>query len=1040
MKTSSLILSFLALAPLRAALAADAPCPLSTPGLVVEAIAPESAAFRAGLMPGDRLVSWCRIPDGAEGCAARGDLRNPFDWLDLQMEDIQRGGVVVEGTRGSESHLWSLLPTFQILTVAPLFRGALAEAYQISRSRERAGDSGSAAKDLERAAQLADESSCTDAALWLRLRVAQLHARAWQWPEADAEYQSLLANAHASGAARLEAHLQMSWSETLEARGDFIRARQQLEKALELEEKGHPEGLGVATVLLRLGNLADKQDGLEEADRLYRRGYDLILRLAPNGGAEAAAVSNLAMSTGKRGDLAQAEVYAARALALWEKLTPSGSAIIPSLLSYGNAIYARGDFAGAEAAFLRAKRILEKFQPESIILAKTLHNLGEIAHQRGDDDAAESLFRRELSLFERLDPSGKLMRDTLIGLGGVALQRHQSDQAEAAWQHALSISEELNPQGTDTAWCLVGLAETARLRKREAEAEKLLERALAIWQQINPEAVDAGVIHLKLGILRLERGQIEAAEAHVRAAIRIQEKNHVIVSEGYQALARLQERKGQRQEAATSYLAAVDALETQRTRLGGAQESRWLFGSSLGDLHFEAAEHQIALAQPQAAWQLLERGRAWGFRELLAQRDLRFAREIPAELYAERHRLNAEYDRVQADLAHWTSAQGPDKRAALEGRLRDLRLEQTEVQKRIQQSSPHTAALESSHPLDLAATRSVLDPGTVLLEYAVGTERTWLFVVQSMDVPGPGLSVFLIPAGGKTLRTEVERWRNLLKRPGSDCAALRTRAQHLYHLLVRPAAGKIARARRILVSPDGPLHALPFAALRRGNQYLVEWKPIHSVLSATVYAELRGSHPARRNLQEARLDAFGAPLYPRLAPGKLADPEVRKARGGVDPGTSPLHPQGSRSDRLPLSQKPCLSRPGGHRGEGQIARDGFGPHPLRLPRPARRALPAQFRPGADPARASRRRPGKRSPPGLGDLREHAPRRRPGDPLGLRHGAGQGDGGRRARRPHPRLPVRGRPFRPRLALGRRRLLHRPLHGTLLSLSPRRQIQG
>jgi len=394
----------------------------------------------------------------------------------------------------------------------------------------------------------------------------------------------------------------------------------------------------VATVLLRLGNLADKQDGLEEADRLYRRGYDLILRLAPNGGAEAAAVSNLAMSTGKRGDLAQAEVYAARALARWEKLTPSGSAIIPSLLSYGNAIYARGDFAGAEAAFLRAKRILEKFQPESIILAKTLHNLGEIAHQRGDDDAAESLFRRELSLFERLDPSGKLMRDTLIGLGGVALQRHQSDQAEAAWQHALSISEELNQQGTDTAWCLVGLAETARLRKREAEAEKLLERALAIWQQINPEAVDAGVIHLKLGILRLERGQIEAAEAHVRAAIRIQEKNHVIVSEGYQALARLQERKGQRQEAATSYLAAVDALETQRTRLGGAQESRWLFGSSLGDLHFEAAEHQIALAQPQAAWQLLERGRAWGFRELLAQRDLRFAREIPAELYAERHR------------------------------------------------------------------------------------------------------------------------------------------------------------------------------------------------------------------------------------------------------------------------------------------------------------------------------------------------------------------------------------------------------------------
>src|SRR6185369_9389944 len=40
----------------------------------------------------------------------------------------------------------------------------------------------------------------------------------------------------------------------------------------------------------------------------------------------------------------------------------------------------------------------------------------------------------------------------------------------------------------------------------------------------------------------------------------------------------------------------------------------------------------------------------------------------------------------------------------------------------------------------------------------------------------------------------------------------------------------------------------------------------------------------------------------------------------------------------------------------------------------------------------------------------------------------------------RLPVRRRPFRPRLPLGRRRLLHRPLHGALLRLSPRWQIEG
>jgi CHAT domain-containing protein len=168
----------------------------------------------------------------------------------------------------------------------------------------------------------------------------------------------------------------------------------------------------------------------------------------------------------------------------------------------------------------------------------------------------------------------------------------------------------------------------------------------------------------------------------------------------------------------------------------------------------------------------------------------------------------------------------------------------------------------------------------VLLEYAVGTGKTWLFVVRAADVPGPGLSVFRIATGEKALREEVERFRNLLKRPGSDRAALRKRARNLYNLLVRPAAGPIARAQRILVSPDGPLHTLPFAALMRGDRYLVEWKPIHSVLSATVYAELRQSHPARRNPWEERLDAFGAPRYPRPAPSEPADPEVREAQRG----------------------------------------------------------------------------------------------------------------------------------------------------------------
>jgi CHAT domain-containing protein/Tfp pilus assembly protein PilF len=855
----------------------DGGCPLTLPGLVVETVAPESAAFRAGLMPGDRLLSWCRTSSEERGCIARGDLRTPFDWLDVQMDDVQRGGVVVEGTRASEKHRWNLLPTFQGLTVAPLLQGALAETYQSSRERAQAGDAASAAKTLERAAELAGNRHCASTALWLLAQAAELHAKARQWTEADAAYQAALSKAAAAAGDRVQEHLRMSWSEKLTQRGDAKRARQQLESALALEEKDHPDGLGVGTLLTRIGNvIKNLQDDQDEADRLYQRAHELVLRAAPGSGAEAAAANNLALSAYTRGDLEQAQRHAARALALREQLTPAGDAITPSLMIYGDVLYARGDLAGAEALFLRAQKILERFQPASVPLAKTLHDLGMVAYQRGDDEAAESLFRRELALFEKAAPQGSQMRDSLIGLGEVALQRRQGSRAEEWWQRALAISEKLNPRGPKTAWCLGGLAEAARLQGRGIESGKLLRRALAIWETINPEAVDAASSHLRLGTLLLERGKPGGAEAEIRTGIRIEEKNRLLWPEGYHALARLQAREGKLEEAAVSYGMAVDSLEARRPHLGGAQESQWLYGSSLGDLYFEAAENQIALARPQEAWRLVERGRARGFQKMLAQRDLRFASEIPAPLHAERRRLDTEYDQAQAALVAWLPEQGAEKREALEDRLRDLRREQTGVQERILRSSPRIASLESRPALDLAAARSTLGPGTVLLEYAVGAEKTRLFVVQPAGRAGPGLAVFPIAAGQKALREQVAAFRRLLADPGSDRSALQGRARRLYDLLVRPAENQITGAQRILVSPDGPLHTLPFAALRRGDRYLVEWKPLHFAVSATVYAELAHSRPAPRQPSEEPLVALGDPAYPNTATDVPADPEVRE--------------------------------------------------------------------------------------------------------------------------------------------------------------------
>lgn len=852
-------------------------CPFSTPGVVVERILPESPGARAGLMPGDRLFSWCRVPEGGGECIARGDLRTPYDWLDLDLDDIQRGGVVIHGERGAEKLRWALLPAAQFVLVAPLLSGALAEAYQSSLDHRKADDLASAAEELERAAELADRSPCADAAIWLRARAADQRGRARQWPEMDAGYESALAKARALGATRAEANILLGWAELLSGRGDMARAVQQLERALALEEKDHPENLRAVTVLFRLGNAANQQDDAEEAERLYRRAYALILRAAPGSSFESAATNNLAMIEHRRGNLAQAEFFAARAVAVQEKLTPSGEPLINRLLTYGNVIYTRGDFAGAEAAFLRAKKILENVYPESPSLASTLDHLGTIAYERGDHDAAEDLFRRALVLYEKLDPSGREALDSLAGFGEAALRQGQGEKAEEWWRRALAASTKYN-SGPKQAWSLRGLAEAARLQGRQAEAEELLRQALAVWQDIYPEALETGLIHLSLGLLLLEQEKTEDAESHLRAAIGIHAREGRSFPEGHQALARLQVQRGRREEAAASYLAAFEALEAQRMRLGGAPESQWLYGSSLGDLYFEAAENQIALARPREAWELIERGRARGFQEVLAQRDLRFAAELPADLYAESRRLAAEYDRTQAALAAWEPAQGAGELEKLESRLRDLRLEQAASQERIRQASPRLRDLASPVPLDLAAARSALDPGTVLLTYSVGASRSYLFVIEADGVPGPGLSFYQLAIGREDLQKEIETFRGLLGRPDTLLAAVQQRGRDLYDLLVRPAEPALARADRWLISSDGPLHVLPFAALRAGDQYLAERKPIHVAASATVYKEIQATRPEKPAVAAMEMLAVGDPLYPAgLAARDETDPQVQTA-------------------------------------------------------------------------------------------------------------------------------------------------------------------
>jgi CHAT domain-containing protein len=227
---------------------------------------------------------------------------------------------------------------------------------------------------------------------------------------------------------------------------------------------------------------------------------------------------------------------------------------------------------------------------------------------------------------------------------------------------------------------------------------------------------------------------------------------------------------------------------------------------------------------------------------------------------------------------------------SLLNRLRELRDKREQIAVRIRQVAPGFASLQYPQPPSLPGIRNALDPGTTLLAYTVGDRETFLFAVSAK---GPDLKVWTLNIGESALRDKINAFRNVIAR--RDEASLRTvnlQGRELYDLLLKPAEGMIASSTRVLISPDGPLHLLPFAALvrkrsdardRAGGQYLIEWKPLHQVISATVYAELKGRRKQFTN-RATTLVAFGDPRYLAIDRSKteaIGDPELRSVvRGG----------------------------------------------------------------------------------------------------------------------------------------------------------------
>jgi len=878
-------------------------------GVVVEALTVDGALERAGIVAGDILVEWRRedslgtlAPDPAHG-----SISSPADIDRLEVEEASRGRVRLHALRAGARFEVAVPPGRWGFQARPVLPSGVSGAYETGLRLQGAGlvAEGTARWRAAVAREIARDNA--PLALWLEQAAVEAAQRSGGAPALDSSVERVQRLA-SSSLNRREVPGGWDWrGELAERRNDFRSAEAAHRRALELRRGVVAESLTVAATLDSLGRDAWFQGRLAVAREFNRLALALRARLAPAsldaarsvhnvgyaamaagdldtarrafaasfacfesavpGTLETAAVlNNLGLLAGQQADLPAAQAFHERALAIRQSLAPQSAQLTESLTNLGLSAVVRGDLARAETLFRRSLAILEEVAPGGPYHGMNLNNLGIVAWRRGELAEAEDYYVRAAELFSALAPDSSWVATTFNNLGLVAQDAGRLERAAEYFERALEIHERTAPGSAQGALAHANLGRVLIESGDYAGARARLEQALAVFREQAPGGLDEAACLIAIGDLAFRQGELERAEALFRASREVHEKlapGSLLEADTCHRLARVLERRQRLEEALSLYRRAVDALEQQRARAGGGEAGRSSLMAGNAVAYQDLVSLEVRMGLVDEAFVTLERYRAHGLLEMIAERDLDLRRDAPAELLREAELVEARHEAVRGELATLSPLHDPQRCEELAQELRRLAAVRREVEDRIRAASPRLASLRQPQPLGVTEAAAVLDPGTLLLSVALAEDRS--FILALLD----GRSeAHLVDLKRTAIEAAVGRFRLELTATGPSGSVARGQGSRLGHLLLDPVAGLIAKARRVLICPDGALHYLPWAALETGRgTYLVEEAPVSQVLSATLFAELRKADPPSSG--ENLLVAVGDPDYGDVGGGRL---------------------------------------------------------------------------------------------------------------------------------------------------------------------------
>ncbi|WP_379988990.1 CHAT domain-containing protein [Dokdonella soli] len=880
----------------------------------------------AGLGPGDRVDAFTQ--DAGPHHSA-GEISNPFDLALLMVENVGRGAVLLRGRHDGAAANWTLGTrpdtgwTFE--AALPLDRSARA-SFDGAMSDIGHGKAGEAERKVvaSTVAEL-EQRHLGPWAAWAAFEAAR-QAAAGKQADLAAEWRAASLKYTPTAAARERMVLHVAYAKSFASRGEWEAAFDTLKAALvDLDAQGQAHTLAAAYTHYLLGAMRSRRGQSEAAMAELAQADALYAELAPTFWERAITAIEQGALTNQQRDREASVGHYERAIAVFKAGDPNGHWVLDAMTALAIVETHRGNLTRARRLIEEATPLLASM-PDGQLKPLVLINFAQIEADHGDHAAAERHLREAIDVATRfprqdglpnaafcalgvelrtrgeLEPALHMLEacdkehqavardnpwsiDALLNQAQIERELGRLDAATVHAQSALEMERQINKGKPYSAGPLQELAVAELDRAHPDKAATLLAQAREIIVRTHTEGdEDDGELAALDGRLRLARHDNAGAEASLRRALQItalRSPGSLAEAAAHHQLGLVLRADGRRDDALTEFCAGAASLERQIGRIGGGGDERARFVASTRAITRDCAEAQIAAGHVADAFLTAERGRARGLLRLLAERHLDFADDAHPDLLAERRRVDASYDEAAAELAGLPESGSKQRSAALTEQLAQLRERRADLNRRLRELSPRLAVVTDPQPLDATTSARALDPGSVLISYLLGPERGWAFVLPAGS--GSGLRAFPIPLGEAALRERVNRLRNAIAAhdPG-QLADLERQARALYVLLLQPAERELVHADRALIASDGPLALLPFAALRRGSgadaQYVVAWKPLTQVASATVFAEGRAARTTRARVDTA-VAAFGDPRYAGADTMLLADARTRR----IDP-------------------------------------------------------------------------------------------------------------------------------------------------------------